>query len=197
MMGAAGVTEQNGVTVASRQTWRKERTSLAPGHGVVPCFVPRPPGSARYALRRLQHDLFLSHTSTATLTIAIVMPALMCYERSTDIGSGIGVNVVAFSPDGQLLATGGKESKLCIWRVSDGKLFHTFITPSDIFSLVWVPDEEGVLVCGMEDGTLLSVLIQPVCLPTIRAMPSSTDIITSPEYKHEAFPGIMKLSSSD
>lgn len=92
------------------------------------------------------------------------MPPLMCYERLVCVGEGItdGITVVAFSPDGLSLAAGGKDGILCIWRISDGKLLHKLTTPSPVFSLVWIPDQDGVLVCGMEDGTLTTVTTAPV-----------------------------------
>ncbi|MBK7706639.1 MAG: hypothetical protein IPJ30_12895 [Acidobacteria bacterium] len=36
------------------------------------------------------------------------------------------VQSIAFSPDGTMLAAGGKDSAARIWRVADGKLFRNF-----------------------------------------------------------------------
>ncbi|TFK89649.1 WD40 repeat-like protein [Polyporus arcularius HHB13444] len=84
----------------------------------------------------------------------------MRYQKDSDLGEGVicGITVVAFSPDGLHLAAGGKDRKLCVWRISDGTLLHVFTTASPIFSLLWIPDCEGVIVCGMEDGTLSNVV---------------------------------------
>ncbi len=105
--------------------------------------------------------------SAATLSIphllqGLLVPAskLMRYQKDSDLGEGVicGITVVAFSPDGLHLAAGGKDCKLCVWRISDGTLLHVFTTASPIFSLLWIPDCEGVIVCGMEDGTLSNVV---------------------------------------
>jgi WD40 repeat protein len=67
---------------------------------------------------------------------------------SGDVASPISdrVNAVRFSPDGQLLATGGGEAtrggEIKIWRVSDGQLLHSFtnVHSDQVFGLDWSPD---------------------------------------------------------
>jgi WD40 repeat protein len=58
---------------------------------------------------------------------------------------------IAFSPDGQLLATGGDNNLICLWQIADGQprqflRGHT----SRVWSLAWSPDSQ-MLASGSED----------------------------------------------
>jgi WD40 repeat protein len=66
-----------------------------------------------------------------------------------------GVNAVAYSPDGTLLASGGWDGDVCIWNAADGSLTATLQQPSEatslrqgnqygITSVVWSPDGERI-----------------------------------------------------
>jgi len=64
------------------------------------------------------------------------------------------VNSVTFSPDGQTLASGSRDSPIRLWRASDGALLRTLKGhTSDVNSVAFSPD--GLwLASGNLDGTI-------------------------------------------
>ncbi|TFK80345.1 YVTN repeat-like/Quino protein amine dehydrogenase [Polyporus arcularius HHB13444] len=91
-------------------------------------------------------------------------------DITTDIGHAGGVAAVAFSPNGEHLASGGFDRRVCIWNVSDRRLIHTFHGASAALSLAWDPTETGTLICGFEDGSIYAIHASPV-------RPSSADYL--------------------
>lgn len=82
---------------------------------------------------------------------------------------------VRFSPNGQLLASGGGDDKVKIWRVSDGALLQTFTMNSammEVFSVEFSPDGQSIAatsrdttsqvkVWRISDGALLKTFTNP------------------------------------
>jgi WD40 repeat protein len=58
---------------------------------------------------------------------------------------------VAFSPDGQILATSSVDSTVKLWRVGDGKLLRTLQHPEGVTSIAFSPDGQQ-LVSGSYDS---------------------------------------------
>lgn len=97
------------------------------------------------------------------------MPPLMKYQRTSQITeghkSGSGITAVAFSPDGQHLATAGLDYSVCIWRVSDNSLLHTLSGRSSTLCITWLPSRKHSLLCGMQDGCVTVLTFGDVCTP--------------------------------
>src|SRR2546430_796637 len=64
------------------------------------------------------------------------------------------VNSVAWSPDGQVLASGSDDRTVRLWDKKTGVLLHTLQGHSDrVNSVVWSPDGQ-VLASGSNDRTV-------------------------------------------
>ena len=82
--------------------------------------------------------------------------------KQTENGHSEGVSALAFNRTGDHLATAGFDCKVCIWRVDDGRLMHTFVGNSAVLALVWLPDDSHTVVCGAQDGIITAVRVTPV-----------------------------------
>ena len=52
-----------------------------------------------------------------------------------------------FSHSGDYLATGSRDSKLCIWSVKTGKFLRSFNGPNAVFDVKWSSDDSKISVC--------------------------------------------------
>lgn len=64
------------------------------------------------------------------------------------------INCIAFSPTGKYLASGGEDSSVIIWRVSDGRFIYRLLFQSPVDALLWLPIHSESLVSGCRDGTI-------------------------------------------
>lgn len=78
-----------------------------------------------------------------------------------------GINSVAFSPDGQFLASGAQDNTVRIWRVADGELLYTLAHTRPVMSVDISPDgqllasstrDSSLNIWHMKDGELLHTL---------------------------------------
>jgi len=67
------------------------------------------------------------------------------------------VNSVAFSQNGKYLASASSDCSVCIWNVSSGSFLFRIVFESAVNTLLWHPTRQGTLLCGCEDGSVLSM----------------------------------------
>ncbi|KAI1789836.1 WD40-repeat-containing domain protein [Ganoderma leucocontextum] len=79
--------------------------------------------------------------------------------RRLSNGHSRGITAVSFSPAGTFVATGGLDGRVCIWRLVDGKLLHTYSGQNAILSLKWLPLREDAVLCGSQDGNIIVLTI--------------------------------------
>lgn len=72
------------------------------------------------------------------------------------------VTSIAFSPSGLLLASGSLDGRVCVWDINTSKLRYVFSGKSAVLSILWAPPGDCHVVCGMENGTIASLLISAV-----------------------------------
>jgi len=84
----------------------------------------------------------------------------------TLVGHANEVRILAFSPNGGLLASGGQDRTIRIWRVEDGSLMHTLTGHSSVSSVAFAPDArllvstggDAIRLWNVEDGSLVRTL---------------------------------------
>ncbi|KAL8141809.1 hypothetical protein V2J09_014841 [Rumex salicifolius] len=89
-----------------------------------------------------------------------------CKLRNTLAGHAGYVNTVAVSPDGSLCASGGKDGKILLWDLSEGKQLYSLEAGSIIHSLCFSPNrywlcaatENGIRVWDLESKTIVDEL---------------------------------------
>ncbi|XP_053684791.1 periodic tryptophan protein 2 homolog [Sabethes cyaneus] len=69
-------------------------------------------------------------------------------------GHSTGLNCVTYSPDGQLLATGGLDGKVKLWNISNGFCFVTFSEHSSSVTAVEFSGNKKFFVSASLDGTV-------------------------------------------
>ncbi|KAI0646434.1 WD40-repeat-containing domain protein [Trametes meyenii] len=74
-------------------------------------------------------------------------------------GRTTGVSAVAFSSQGNFVATAGLDGKACIWDIADCTLLHMFSSAVPILSLTWAGEGEDSVICGLKDGTIACLMV--------------------------------------
>lgn len=83
-----------------------------------------------------------------------ILPDAQEPELVVQTGHSGRVNSVAFSPDGQLVASGSDEHSIRLWDVRTGKLLRTLTGHADrVYSVVFSPDGQ-LLASGSKDTTV-------------------------------------------
>ena len=73
-----------------------------------------------------------------------------------------GITAIAFSAEGNFIATAGLDGKVCVWQFDDGNLLYSFSGQTSILSLTWIPQREDALICGSQDGNVTVLTITAV-----------------------------------
>lgn len=94
-------------------------------------------------------------------------PALKAHPHQTLTGHSAVVGQVAFSPDGQYLASGSADRTVKLWRWREGVLAQTLTHPEGVTSVAFSPDgqwlasgsyDHSVKVWRLRDGILVGTL---------------------------------------
>ena len=81
---------------------------------------------------------------------------------SDPLGHYKGVTALSFSAHGSYLASAGLDNRICIWNPDTQKLLHSVEVSVAVLSLDWVQSGEDILVCGLGDGTIVSLVLESV-----------------------------------
>ena len=92
------------------------------------------------------------------------------------------VTSMAFSPDGQMLASGSWDSTIILWDVSTGDLLRTLTGHTSVVSVSFSPDGQ-TLASGSSDNTLL--LWDVGTGETLRTLTGHTDRVNSVSFSPE------------
>ena len=107
--------------------------------------------------------LSVSLCSTPSACPPMALPRYTEVCRLSDrLGHFKGVTALSFSADGSYLASAGLDNRVCIWDPHAQKLLHSVEVSVGVYSLDWAQNGEDLLVCGLGDGTLVSLFLTPV-----------------------------------
>lgn len=68
------------------------------------------------------------------------------------------INALAVSPNGELLATGGDDSRVLIWRTKSGRIVNEFLRHTDkVGTLAFSPDGQSILSIGLDGARIWDV----------------------------------------
>ncbi|MCX4524264.1 AAA family ATPase [Streptomyces sp. NBC_01551] len=168
----ACVTRDAHLTLWSTTTWRPLNTVSQPdmrggGGGAGLAVVAFSP-DGRLLVTGGAGPLRLWHTDSLTLAGTLVGHARMLWNA-------------VWSPDGTLLAASGKDRRVRIWRVADGRVVRVLRHQDTVAALAWSPDGTR-LASGSSDRT--AVLWDPYTgenLRTLRSMDGINCLAWSPD----------------
>lgn len=104
-------------------------------------------------------DMSWYYAAPVTIFVLSKLSTMPAYvEHKTLVGEhGDSVNTVAFSPCGRYLASGSSDHSVCIWSVHSGSFLFRVVFESTINVLHWHPTREETLICGCDDGSVVSM----------------------------------------
>jgi WD40 repeat protein len=95
------------------------------------------------------HRIFASSANETYIRVARVADGAV-----EDNFPAPGVTTMAFSPDGQILATADWGPELKLWSVADRQLFHRLNASAEPSSVAFAPPDGQILAIGLWDGSI-------------------------------------------
>lgn len=136
--------------VAVLSSFLQAQTETAPGSVTVPPQRPQlvvqashPEGIRQVAALSLDGRLIVIGSGSACVRDIATGGEIRCFE-----GHAGEIRAVAFSPDGQLVATGGSDKTARVWEVVTGKEVRRFLHPSftsDTSEVAFSPDSRFLM----------------------------------------------------
>uniref|UniRef100_A0A6U0WHT4 WDHD1 first WD40 domain-containing protein n=1 Tax=Rhizochromulina marina TaxID=1034831 RepID=A0A6U0WHT4_9STRA len=68
------------------------------------------------------------------------------------------VYTVAFSPDGEYLASGSLGGQLYVWSVKDGSIVKSFRGDADIYDVAWNSSGNKIACCGATESNAVTII---------------------------------------
>ena len=133
---------------------REARTGQTLATATLTGSDPRPfPQSVASGTTRLDGSHFVYWTLEDWLCPSVIAHGCWVPLRTLEYHGQ--VSSVAFSPDGQILASGSSDYTVCLWRVSDGALLRTLEGHADRVSSVAFSPDGQMLASGSVDTVRL------------------------------------------
>jgi len=142
--------------------------------GVIPSGLPRPSRSTRWLIAAGVAVVVVAGAIAVPLLLRSGAPQPAATLTDEPNGSDLGVNGVAFSPDGAMLATAYGDGNIDLWDVATGKLAATLTDPGGlpgglpVFGLAFSPNGATLATAGartylwdVATGTLTATLTDP------------------------------------
>ena len=85
--------------------------------------------------------LQIAHTADNKVVVRCINTGDKMFDCETlDCGHSTSVLVCQFSPDGEMLATGGQDKCVKVWNAHYGELIKSFSYIGEVHALAWAPD---------------------------------------------------------
>lgn len=94
---------------------------------------------------------------TGTLTVSRIRDGVVLWQRTQAHRDAI--THLAWSPDGQMLASGGQDGMVRVWQAKTGKLLRAFPHGEPVWRLQWSP--QGTLASTSRNAIHLWSLAAP------------------------------------
>ena len=99
-------------------------------------------------------SLYLNSTMSSTTMVPV-------FQRGKSIKAhSDNVNSLAFSEDGQFLASGGDDGYISIFKTNSWHELRKYRTVSPVRAIRWHPGNNGVITAGLKSGIVITIQIK-------------------------------------
>src|SRR5262249_27230248 len=154
---------QLGMGYQSGLAWSPDGKILAVGGSVGVWFYDTATWELlpqRLLAKKVNHIAFMpdgtaiaTYSEDGTVLICDVQQSILKVTLRTEESVDYYYGGLAFSPDGDILATAGTSGYVRLWRTTDGELSTTWTNPNPGFNLSFAHNG-SLLAIGTEDGTI-------------------------------------------